>query len=151
MRKLCIIPCGQKKIWDESNIISPAKAKYVYTGSFSKMCKQYAEKFHFNNWCILSAKYGFLFPDDIVPGPYNVSFNSKKTNPILIEDLKIQAHAKELFRYDGIVVLGGKNYANIVIDIFTRKKVNVPLKGCAGIGYMMGKLKSAIQNNESLV
>jgi len=34
---------------------------------------------------------GFLFPDEIIEGPYNISFNDKKMNPISIEALIEQA------------------------------------------------------------
>jgi len=45
--------------------------------------------------CILSAKYSFLFSNDIVPGTYNVSFNDRKTNPIAIKELSAQVKEKE--------------------------------------------------------
>ena len=60
-----------RKIWDINPFAGPTKAKYVYVGPFAKKCKEYAQKFYPSSWCTLSAKYGFLFPNDIVPGPYN--------------------------------------------------------------------------------
>jgi hypothetical protein len=69
MNTLCIIPCGSAKIWDKDSDAGPTAAQYVYTGGFSMNCKQYAMMFYPNSWCILSAKYGFLLPDDVVAGP----------------------------------------------------------------------------------
>ena len=87
MMDLCIIPCGSKKIWDKKPGIGPQKASNVYIGTFHQKCKEYATKYHKNSWCILSAKHGFLFPDDNIPGPYNVSFNLKTSNPITFQEL----------------------------------------------------------------
>ena len=73
MNTLCVTPCGSKKIRDIFPEAGPTPARDVYIGPFAQKCQQYAQGFYPLEWCILSAKYGFLFPDDIVPGPYNVS------------------------------------------------------------------------------
>jgi hypothetical protein len=39
---------------------------------------------------LLSAKYGFLFPDEIIPTPYSVTFKDPKTNPIIVKELSRQ-------------------------------------------------------------
>ena len=109
MKVLCIISCGNRKIWDKNPNAGLTRARDVYIGPFAKKCKEYAEKFYPSSWCILSAKYGFLFPDDIVPGPYNVTFNDKRTNPISVEELSKQVKEKGLDRYEKILVVGGKN------------------------------------------
>ena len=144
MKSLCIIPCGSKKIWDINPNAGPTKARNVYVGPFAKKCQQYAETFYPGAWCILSAKYGFLFPDDKVPGPYNVTFNKKATNPINNDNLKQQVKNKGLDKYERIVVLGGKNYTERIMKIFNDKDIMTPLSGCKGIGYMMQKLNKAI-------
>lgn len=94
MKTLCIAPCGSKKIWDKDSNAGPTAAKNVYIGPFANKCREYAEKFHPSSWCILSAKHGFLFPDDKIPGPYNVSFNDKKTKPVNIDQLSTQIQKK---------------------------------------------------------
>ncbi len=150
MKVLCVIPCGNKKIWDKKPDAGPQKAREVYIGSFASKCKEYAEKFYPSSWVIISAKYGFLFPDDILSGSYNVTFNDKSTNSITIEELKSQAEEKGLYDYDKIIVLGGKNYVRIVKNVFQNKEIYSPLSDCKGIGYMMGKLKDAIEKGKSL-
>jgi hypothetical protein len=142
---ICIVPCGSKKIWDKEPETGPTMAKHVYIGSFAGKCREYAEKFYPESWCILSAKYGFLFPEDIVPGPYNVSFNNKKSNPISLDELKSADSTQKLYKYDDIVVLGGKNYTKMVNDIFTDKKIYNPLSKCKGMGFMMQELNEAIK------
>lgn len=150
MKSFCIVPCGNKKIWSKNPKAGPTKAREVYIGPFAKKCREYAEKYYPSSWCILSAKYGFLLPDDVIPGPYNVSFNNKKTNPISLQDISRQLVKKNIDKYKRIVVLGGKNYAEIAKQIFIGKTVLNPLSGCKGIGYMMGKLNDAIVSNKCL-
>ena len=145
MNTLCVVPCGSKKIWDKYPDVGPQKAKDVYIGSFATKCREYAKLFYPTSWVTLSAKHEFLFPDDYIPGPYNVSFNDKKTNPITVDELKVQAEKKKLYDFEKIVVLGGKNYTRIVRSVFQDKKILEPLSGCKGIGYMMSKLKKAIE------
>lgn len=111
---LCIVPCGSKKIWDKNPNAGPTPAKDVYIGPLAKKCKEYARKFYPSPWCIMFAKYGFLFPDEIIEGTYNVSFNDKKTNPISVEALVEQAQEKGLSNFNAIIVLGGRNYVNMV-------------------------------------
>lgn len=110
MKTLCIIPCGKAKIWDKHPDAGPTKAMDVYTGPFARKCQEYARKFYPNSWFILSAIYGFLKPCDVVPEPYNVSFKHKKSNPINLEKLKVQAAKRRFGRYGRIVVLGGTTW-----------------------------------------
>jgi len=150
MKTLCIVPCGNRKIWDKNPKAGPTKAEFVYIGPFAKKCREYAIRFYPSSWCILSAKYGFLFPDDIVPDPYNVSFNDRKTNPITIKELSAQVRKKGLDSYGRVVILGGKNYVKIGKEVFSSKEIITPLSDCKGIGYMMGKFDNAIKRGVPL-
>jgi hypothetical protein len=150
MKTLCVVPCGAKKIWDKYPDAGPTPAKDVYIGPFAKKCKEYAVKFYPNSWVILSAKYGFLLPDDIVPGPYNVSFNDPESGPITLLVLAALGLNKNMFDYDKVVVLGGKNYVEMCRELFKEKEISAPLKDCKGIGYMMGKLNGAIIEGKEL-
>ncbi|MGC8612509.1 MAG: DUF6884 domain-containing protein [Athalassotoga sp.] len=149
MSTLCIVPCGKTKIWDKCPEIGPQKAKDVYIGSFATRCREYAELLYPDSWVILSAKHGFLFPDDMVPGSYNVSFNNKKTHPITVDELKKQAKDKKLYGFDEIVALGGRNYTQIVKQVFESNEIIEPLRDCRGIGYMIQRLNNAISSYNS--
>jgi len=149
MKTLCIAPCGDRKIWKKIPDAGPQKARNVYTGPYAGKCIQYAEKFYPSSWCILSAKYGFLFPDDVIQGPYNVTFKRKNTNPITIDELLIQADEKGLEGYEKIIVLGGREYSNMVEKILYGKNIYVPLKGLA-MGQSISKLKGAITKGTPL-
>jgi len=150
MKTLCIIPCGSRKIWDKNPDAGPVEAKYVYTGRFSKKCREYAEKFYPNDWCILSAKHGFLYPNDIIPEPYNVTFKIKRTRPISSNELSKQIVDKSLDKYEKIVIIGGKDYVNIAKKCFPSKEVYTPLSGCKGNGEMESKLNGSLRTNISL-
>ena len=144
MADLCIVTCGKKKIWDKNPYTGPTEAKNVYIGPLSKKGKEYAEKFYPDTWMILSAKHGFLDPKDIIPQNYDSSFNIKNSKTISLEELKIQIQNENLDEYERIIVLGGKYYTNIVINLFSDKEVINPLKDCKGIGYMLKKINDAI-------
>ena len=148
MRALCIVPCGSKKVWDKNPNAGPTKAGEVYIGPFAAKCRAYAGRFHPKAWCILSAKYGFLFPDDIIPGTYNVSFNDRTANPIGEDELIEQIRRLNLDRFERVVVLGGKKYVEKIKRVFCPVEVASPLGGCRGIGYMMQKLNTAILNGK---
>lgn len=148
MKRLCIIPCGNKKIWDKEPHLGGIEAQYAYIGTFHLLCQQYARTF-FDDWVILSAKHGFLSPSAIVPGNYNVSFNMKSDEVINLEQLKVQSEEMILSQYKRYVVLGGKKFRPIIESIFTGEYI-YPLESCAGIGYMQQKLKKALLANQEM-
>ena len=144
MKSLCIIACGKKKLWDKNPEACPTKAENLYTGSFTQKCIEYAKNADFDSWCILSAKYGFLFPEEVVPGQYSECFHNKTSNPVTLKDLFLQIKSKELDKYEKITILGGNYYTDMMKKLFSEKKICNPLKGCKGIGYMMKKLNKLI-------
>ena len=148
--RLCVVPCGSLKIWHRNPDTGPTKAKDVYIGPFAKACIDYAERFYPGRYVILSAKYGFLFPDELIPGNYNVTFNNPKTNPIGVEELRKQAEHKGLMKYDEIVVVAGSNYVKIVRKVFAGKKIITPLEGRGGMGPMISAIRRAIRDGREL-
>ncbi|UCZ54974.1 hypothetical protein LGQ02_09730 [Bacillus shivajii] len=149
MSRLCIIPCGAKKVWDKEPDAAPTKAKDVYIGTFSRACQRYAIEF-IGDWVILSAKHGFLHPTDTVEHNYDVSFTSKSSEIISIDQLKEQMGDKGLNDYDEVIVLGGKKYRRVVEKLFPNEKLTYPLNGCKGIGFMLQKLNRSIKNGEEI-
>ncbi len=148
--KLCVVPCGSLKIWDKNPNAGPVKARNVYIGNFARTCIEYAEKFYPDSYVILSAKYGFLFPDEIIPESYNVTFNDPRTNPINVEELRKRAERKGLTKYDEIVVVAGSRYVKVVEKVFTGKRIITPLKGLGGMGPMISAMKKAIKEGVEL-
>jgi len=148
MRTLIVISCGKRKIWDENPTASPTKAQDAYTGTPFKVNKEYAEKFS-GKWVILSAKYGFLEPDFVIPENYNVTFKDLSTNPISISQLRNQVKQKRLDAFDTVIVLGGRDYAQAVSKAFSGLKVTIknPLNGLR-LGKALAKVKNAIDQKK---
>ncbi|OKL35440.1 DUF6884 domain-containing protein [Domibacillus mangrovi] len=150
MKRLCIIPCGAKKIWDVDPLKGATKACYVYRSPFHIACQKYATVF-FSDWVILSAKHGFLFPDDLVLANYDVAFGTKKDDIITAEALRHQLKEKEIKDYQEIIVLGGKKYRKVISEVFDESyHVTYPLSGCKGIGYMLQRLNKAVESKEEI-
>ncbi|GCF78393.1 hypothetical protein U0X36_17040 [Bacillus thuringiensis] len=149
MKRLCIIPCGKKKIWDKHSDYGPMEAKDVYISPFGKACQAYATMF-FENWVILSAKHGFLRPSDIVLENYDLAFDSKSDEVISIEQLQKQMVDKSLLQFDEIVLLAGKKHKKVVTKLYLEEMITYPLEGCKGIGYMLQRLKEAVKEREEI-
>lgn len=149
MKRICIIPCGKKKIWDKHSDYGPMEAKDVYISPFGKACQAYATMF-FENWVILSAKHGFLRPNDIVLKNYDLAFDSKSDEVINIEQLQKQMVDKSLLQFDEIVLLAGKKHKKVVTKLYPEEMITYPLEGCKGIGYMLQRLKEAVKEGEEI-
>lgn len=150
LKGLCIIPCGRKKIWDHDPETGPTQANNAYIGVFHRLCQSYAKTFY-DDWVIISAKHGFLLPDDIVPKNYDVSFSMYKEEIISIKTLKKQRTHKKLDVYDQIIVLGGKKYQPIIREVFQdAASIEFPLSGSRGIGEMQQRLKRSIENEQPI-
>ena len=149
MKRLCIIPCGKKKIWDKHSDYGPMEAKDVYISPFGKACQAYASMF-FENWVILSAKHGFLRPNDIVLKNYDLAFDSKSDEVISIEQLQKQMVDKSLLQFDEIVLLAGKKHKKVVTKLYPEEMITYPLEGCKGIGYMLQRLKEAVKEEAEI-
>jgi len=141
---LVIVPCGQGKIWDSEPDRGPVAARDAYTGAPFKVNRAYAERFA-SYWVILSAKYGFISPDYLIPGPYNVTFKKKTTNPITVDMLRQQIQAQHLDRFDALIGLGGHDYRSRVESAFADTPVqrHYPFAGLT-LGKAMQAEKRAI-------
>ena|SRR5437667_12008823 len=138
---LVIIPCGQRKIWDKEPNRGPTPARDAYIGPPFKVNKEYAEQFA-EQWVILSAKYGLISPDFMIPGPYNVTFKDSSTDPVPVSTLQDQIQRKSLDRFERIVGLGGREYRAIVEEAFA----SLPVKICFPFaGLPLGKSMQAIR------
>jgi hypothetical protein len=151
MKTICIIPCGKGKIWKRNPGTGPTPAKDVYTGTFARKCQEYARKFYGEAYLILSAKYGFLFPNDIVPGDYNVTFKRPSTHPIKIPELVQIAHDKQLFQFEGLVIVAGHDYSEIARQVFPGKVIVTPLAKCRNMFEMIQKMNKAIKEGQPII
>ncbi len=145
MKTLCVVSEGSKKIWDIDPKAGPTNSRDAYVGPLTKKCIEYAEIFHPYSWCILSANYGFLLPDDTVPGPYHASFGDDSA-AISKKELWEQIEEKELDEYEMIIVLAGKEYVDVLNEVFSQQKIVNPLNDCEEVDCILRKLNDAIEN-----
>jgi cytoplasmic iron level regulating protein YaaA (DUF328/UPF0246 family) len=140
---LVIVPCGKTKIWDKHPDAGPKAAVDAYTGPPFTVNREYAERVG-GDWVILSAKYGFLRPTDLIPGPYDTTFKRRSTNPIAFEVLWRQVHQMGLNGYGEVIGLGGKEYRAAIEAAFagTRVRLTFPFAGLK-LGPAMSATKRA--------
>ena len=93
---------------------------------------------------ILSAKYGFISPNEIIQENYNSCFAIKSSKTISKEELRMQIEMKNINEYDNLIVLGGKFYNEMISNLLPDKNILNPLKDCKGIGYMLKKINDSI-------
>ena len=124
--RLVIVGCGKSKIWDndEDHSVGPQRAEDAYTSQCSKLKRQLAER-EGCDWMILSAKYGFIPPDFIIPCAYDVTFNDMSTNPISVPELTQQVADQKLGRYDEIAIIAGIEYINRIREAFQGRIVTI--------------------------
>jgi hypothetical protein len=148
---LYVVPCGKAKVWDKEPHRGPVPAGEAYTGTLAGTAARYARQSG-QPWIVLSAKYGFLDPEELVPGAYDTTFAQKSPDLVPVETLRRQLTSKQLARYDEVVVLGSKAYASHVRAAFagTRVRIRTPLAGVGGLVLMAAKVRRALATGESL-
>jgi hypothetical protein len=147
---LVIVPCGQAKIWGKDPTSGPVEACDAYVGAPFKVNRAYAERFA-DHWLILSAKYGLIAPDFLIPEPYNVTFKDPRTGPVAVATLREQVEEQQLSRFDPIIVLGGMEYQLAARAAFTTNswRLHTPFAGLP-IGKAMQATNRAIAAGGSL-
>jgi len=142
MRTLVVVPCGSKKIWAAHPDVGPVPAQDAYVGTPFRVNRGYAETIG-DDWVILSARYGFLRPDDLIPGPYEVTFKRKSTQPVSVPVLRRQISRLGLSWYDRVIGLGGIEYRQALQAAFgSEAALAFPFAGLA-LGYSLQAAKAA--------
>ena len=142
-RELCLVTPSCRRAWDGGKF-SPTLAGRAYTGPFSRKCQLYAERFYPGSWCILDARHGFLFPDEVIRRGHDACLFRPWTEPISVNELRAQVRRRKLDRYDRIVVMGGRRFIILAEEAFSGRKVRAPLAGLGGIGEMMHEINGAM-------
>jgi hypothetical protein len=126
LEPLIIVPCGKAKIWGKHPNAGPVAVREAYIGTPFKVNRTYAENLT-NRWLVLSAKYGFVEPDFMLGGPYEVTFKDNSTDPISLDALRQQAIEKKLSDAQTVIGLGGKEYRAVLRSIFPT--IDFPFEG----------------------
>ena len=90
----------------------------------------------------MNPKYGFIPPDYLLPGPYNVTFKQRSTNPVEVATLREQVRTQHLDRFETAIGLGGKEYRAMVEQAFagTGTELIFPFAGLPlGLGMQAAK------------
>lgn len=146
--RLVIIGCGRSKIWDKHQDAGPQMAEDVYTSSYTTVKREYAQS-QACDWMILSAKYGFIHPEFVIPGPYDVTFDDPSTNPISVSELERQVEEQGLTRYDEVAVIGGRKYVERTRDAFagTGVRIHAPFEDYS-MGQQMHMMRQEMQGQD---
>jgi len=147
--RLVIVGCGKKKIWDRYPDAGPTPAKDAYVGPYFKLNRRYAEHLGYD-WLVLSAKYGFIRPDFVIPGNYNVTFKDLSTHPVSTDKLRRQLFQLQLGRYDLVTILGGQDYIGRVEEAFAGMdaRFETPFAG-PGMGEQMAMIKAILSGDDA--
>jgi hypothetical protein len=122
--KLVIVPCGRSKIWNKHPDAGSCVARDAYVGSPFKVNRKYAECVG-DQWVILSAKYGFIAPNFVLPGPYEVTFKRKASGPVSHDVLRLQVSELRLDQYSDVIGLGGKEYRTAISAAFEGTGIDI--------------------------
>jgi hypothetical protein len=136
-RVLVITSCTKEKLGYSSKVKAPAKDMYL--GPLFRKVKEFCEINNFD-YVIISAKYGLLFPDEVIEGYEKVLKNKKDIEairPLVEEKLR-----KILNNYDRIVVIAGENYIKTLENLIDDRFYQVKGKG---YGDLYSKVKSAVE------
>jgi len=121
---LVITECTKEKLGYDSSIKAPAKK--MYQGRLFKTVRDYSKAMGFD-YVIISAKYGLIFPDDIIEGYEKVLQTQKDVKNIqsLVED-RLKAI---LENYDKVVVIAGEKYRKVLQNLWDDRFIAVRSKG----------------------
>lgn len=141
---LVIVACGQQKVWHKQPLLGAVPARDAYTGPPFVLNRQYAERFG-DAWVILSAKYGFIPPDFLIPEAYEVTFKKQATGPVTMPALREQVRNQGLEDFTEAVGLGGVEYRLAIEAAFEGSGVALrfPFAGLT-LGYSLQAVKRAL-------
>lgn len=131
---LVITGCTKEKLGYDSSVKAPAKN--MYQGRLFKVVRKYCETMGFD-YVIISAKYGFLHPDDVIEGYEKVlrtKEDVKQIQPIVEKKLK-----PLLDKYDKIVVIAGKRYREVLENLWGERFTTIKSRGYGDLCSIVSK------------
>jgi hypothetical protein len=140
---LIITECSKEKIGYTSSVKAPAKI--MYQGRLFKTVKEYAEAMGFD-YVIISAKYGLVFPDEIIEGYEKVLQtieDVEKIRPIVEERLR-----PILDGYEKILVIAGEKYRETLRNLWDERFIIVKSRG---YGDLCRIIRKALPKERSLL
>lgn len=131
---LHIVECSKRKIWDQGMVSTPrfvpARQAYLGDAMMAWLADPRASK---ERWLVLSARYGFIDPDQPIEN-YDVTFKDSKTGPITVDALAAQVRYQVRWadrvpfgHFSRVVVHGHKDYLDRVRAAFSATGTQVVL------------------------
>ena len=140
---LVITGCTKKKLAYNNSLRTPAKE--MYQGRLFKTVKKYCEAMGYD-YVIISAKYGLLFPDEVIEG-YEKVLQTKEDiqtiRPLVEKRLK-----PILDKYEKILVIAGEKYREVLRYLWDERFITVKSKG---YGDLCRIIKKAIPKGRSIL
>jgi len=131
---LVITGCTKRKLGDNASV--RAQAKQMYQGRLFKTVRQYSETIGFD-YVIISAKYGLVFPDEKIEGYEEVlrrKEDIKRIQPMV--EKKLHPLLKD---YDKILVIAGKQYREVLRNLWDERFVFVKSRGYGDLCSIVSK------------
>ena len=150
---LNIVACSRAKIWNtKDKDTNSYPARVAYKGGMFKQAINCFMDFKSRagvepRWVILSAKYGFIEPDQEI-SDYNISFSNPDDKYNIVTDSKLLTQWKEkgLERYRLICLWGGEAYARHVRNILNNIGNNEVKFIAPAVNLPIGKALQALMN-----
>jgi len=147
MRRLGIVPCSKEKIWDLQPVAGAVPASRAYRSRFHQLAVAYVRSLT-SDWLILSAKYGLLAPNQLIPGPYDISFTRPQDPTVSMSLLRQQAAA--FARFGQVICVCPRLYGEKIEQAFAGYcPVVHPLRGVGGWGSMHSWLQRQLNEKSS--
>ncbi|MEM2506502.1 MAG: tRNA-guanine transglycosylase DpdA [Nitrososphaeria archaeon] len=140
---LIITECSKEKLGYNSSVKAPAKK--MYQGRLFKTVREYAETMDFD-YVIISAKYGLVFPEEIIEG-YEKVIQTKED----VEDIRsiVEKKLKPILQnYEKIVIIAGEKYREILRNLWDERFISVKSRG---YGELCHIIRDAIPKERSLL
>lgn len=113
---LVITGCTKRKLGDDVSVRT--QAKQMYQGRLFKTVRKYSEAMGFD-YVIVSAKYGLIYPDEIIEGYEEVlrrKEDVERIQPVVEKKLR-----PLLKNYDRILVIAGKQYREVLRNFWDER------------------------------
>jgi len=139
--KIALVSCVSKKK------LGIHKAKDLYISDWFKKARVYVENNNYDKWCILSAKYYLVDPEQELP--YYELYLPKQSKEYKQEWAnKVMGQLSAISSCD-IDIFAGMEYRKYLVLLLEARgfKVNIPMQGL-GIGSQLKWLKGNIQSNK---
>ena len=123
-RVLIITECSKRKLGYNARTKAPAKS--MYQGRLFKWVQRYCHVMGYD-YAIISAKYGLVFPDEVIEG-YEKSLQTK--NDVVNLQPRVEKLLNPLIKnYDKIVVIAGEKYRDVLRNLWDDRFITVKGRG----------------------